>query len=434
MRFLVLAYGELAVLALVARWLPAMHAATLALAIVALALLPTAGFWHRGAVRRIERLHRFAPDRWLGRWAARRVLGQVVDAVIALALASAALLQSPFFGPLEWALLAAAPLAFAAVRAIALLRARRLFSRDLYAASTADGVARIVTFALACAVWLVARCLLAASETKPLAEVAYQLQLAWPTVVTATARWAIDAGAWGQAIVATLDSALVTWWRAAIAVAFLPLTVFGHAVWSASGAMVDVAGWRRMLGTPLTDADRPAPLARPRLALYGACALAAIAAAVVSIARTDAVLARQPRLLALEAVPQCERIGSRMYSLGTLAKVAAFTTVLEEGMRSRRTSACARIAEVRRLAERNVDAYLDWYFSLGGDWTRTALMLAGDADALLEAKFNRLVAADPQVQALIGELAHDQHYLLEVAALGRNGLSDLLEQQRLVLD
>jgi hypothetical protein len=292
----------------------------------------------------------------------------------------------------------------------------------------------MITFALAGAVWLVARYSLAAGEAKPLAEVVHELQSASPVVGAATARWAIDAGAWSQAIVATLDSGSVTWWRAAIAVAFLPLTVFGYAVWSAAGAIVDDAGWLRIIGMPLSDADRPAPVSRARLAAYGACAIATIAAVVVSFAHADAVLARQPRLLALEAVPQCERIASRMYSLGTLAKVQAFTTVLEEGMQSRRTSACARIAEVRRLADRNVDAYLDWYFSLGGEWTRTALMLAGDADALLEAKFSRLVAADPHVQALIGELANDQHYLVEVASLGRNGLTDLLEQQRLVLD
>jgi hypothetical protein len=123
-----------------------------------------------------------------------------------------------------------------------------------------------------------------------------------------------------------------------------------------------------------------------------------------------------------------------MYSLGTLAKVDAYTRVLEEGMQARRTAACARIAEVARLAEKNVDAYLDWYFSLGGDWTRFALMFAGDVDSLLAVKFNQLVASEPRIASLVGELQHDQHYLVEVASMGRNGLADLLEEQRLVLD
>jgi hypothetical protein len=360
MRYLALAYGALALLAAAARWLPAMNAWSLALAIVALALLPAAGLWHRGAICRIERLHRFAPDRWLGRWAARRVPGQVIDTIVAVVLAAAVTLQSPLFGDVEWVLLAAAPLVFVGVRHAALVRARRLYSRDIYAASGADGVARLVTFALSCVAWLGARYAFAEGGGKPLAEVAYDLQAAWPSMGTATARWAIDAGAWGQAIVASLDSASVTWWRAAIAVAFLPLTVFGFAVWCASGAMVDLAGWRRMLGIPLSDADLPAPVTRARLAAYGGCAGALIAVASLLFANADAVLGRQPRLLALEAVPQCERIGARMYSLGTLAKVAAFTKVLEEGMQSRRVSACGRIAQVRRLAERNVDAYLDW--------------------------------------------------------------------------
>jgi hypothetical protein len=435
MHSLALAYGALALLAVVARWLPSLGAAALALAVVALALLPTAGLWHRGAVRRLQGLHRFAPERWLGRWAAKRVPGQVFAAIVAVALTAAVVLQSPLFGAIEWTLLAAAPLVFAAVRGGALARARRLFSRGVYAVSAADGVARLVTFALLCAVWLAGRYVLAEGAGKPLADAVYELQSAWPAMGTATARWAIDAGAWGQGILATLDGASpVPWWRVAIAALFLPLTVFGHAVWSAAGATVDVAGWRRMIGVQLTDASVPPPIGRSRATAYGACLAAAIAVIVVAFAQADAALARQERLLALEALPSCERIGARTYSLGTLAKVAAYTKVLEEGMQSRRASACERIAQMRRLAEKNVDGYLDWYFSLGGDWTRAALMLAGDVESLLAVKFDRLVASDPQVVALIDGLQHDQHYLLEVASLGRNGLADLLEQQRLVLD
>jgi len=434
-RYLAAAYGALALLAVVERFVPSMNAMTLGAAVVALAVLPIAGIWHRSAVRRLERLHRFTPDRWLRRWAGRRVLGQVVSAVVALALAALVVLQSPFFGTLEWTLLAVAPLAFLAYRRIALVRGGQFFSREVYAASSATGVARLLTFATMCVVWFAGRYALASTDSRPLAEVVFALQTAWPTTGSATARWAIDAGAWGEATLAMLAGSIeVPWWRVAITAIFLPLTVFGHAVWSAAGASVDIAGWRRMIGASLTDADVPPPLTRPRLMAYGACVAAAIASIVVVFAHADESLGRQPRFLALEAMPKCERIGTRMYSLGTLAKVQAYSTVLEEGMRSRRATACARIAEIGRVAEKNVDAYLDWYFSLSGDWTRFALTFADDVESLLEVKFNRLVASDPRIQALIGELQHDQHYLLEVASLGHSGLADLLEQQRFVLD
>ena len=424
LRYLGAAYGALALLALVAWRLPTMRAELLALAIVALAVLPIAGLWHRGAVRRLERLHRFAPDRWLRRWAARRILGQVASVFVALVLTAVVVLQSPFFGILEWALLATAPLLFLAYRRAALVRGGRLFSREVYAASGATSLARLLTFATcarsgsrAVLPWLPA-------DGRPLAEVVHALQTSWPAAGTATVRWAIDAGAWGEATLAMLvGSAEVPWWRIVLVVIFLPLTVFGHAVWSAAGASVDLAGWRRMIGTPLTDANDPAPVPRSRLVGYGAWSMAAVATIVMLFARADASLGGQPRFLALAAMPKCERLGARMYSLGTLAKVEAYTNVLEEGMRSRRTTACARIAEIARVAEKNVDAYLDWYFSLGGDWTRFALMFAGDVESLLEVKFNKLVASDPRIVALVGELQQDQHYLLEVASRGATASS-----------
>jgi len=434
-RYLVVAYGTLALLAGVAWLLPRMNAATLGTAIVVLAIPSMAGLWHRSAMRRLARIHQFAPERWLGRWSARRVLGQVGGALVAVALSAAVVLQSPFFGISEWALLAVVPLLFLALRHAALTRAGPLYSRDAYAASGASRLAHLLTVSVLLVAWLVVRYVTAADADRPIAELVYELQAGWPQVETATARWAVDAGAWTQATLAMLDGpGSASWWRVLIALFVLPLTVFVYATWSAAGASLEVAAWRRMLGASLTDAEVPPRIALRRLVAYGVASIAATAIGVLVFAQADAALGRQERFLALAALPQCERIGARVYSLGTFAKVQAYDSVLEERMASRRTTACARIAEVGRVAERNVDAYLDWYFSLGGDWTRFALMFAGDVESLLEVKFNKLVAADPRIVSLIGELQLDQHYLLEVASVGRNGLVDLLEQQRLVLD
>ncbi len=434
-RYLGAAYGALALLAAVAWLLPRMSAAAVCAAILVLAVLPMAGLWHRGAMRRLERLHQFAPERWLGRWSARRVFGQLTGALVAIALAAAVVLQSPLFGMLEWGLLAAAPLLFFTLRRVASQRAGPLFSRDVYADSGATRVARWLTVLALLVAWLVGRYVAAAEAAGPLADAVYALQSKWPDVASATVRWAVDAGAWSQAALAHLDEAAsASWWRAAVALLVLPLTVFVYAAWSAAGASLDAGEWRRMLGAALTEADDPPAVARGRLVAYGACTALAAAFAALLFVQGDAMLARQERFLALAALEKCERIGGRAYSLGTLAKLASYASVLDERMGARRGTACERIAEIGRVAERNVDAYLDWYFSLGGDWTRFALVLSGDVESLLEAKFNRLVAADPRIVALIGELQLDQLYLAEVATMGRTGMSDLLEQQRLVLD
>ncbi|MFO1310457.1 MAG: hypothetical protein U1F41_00160 [Burkholderiales bacterium] len=434
-RYLVAAYGALALLAIVAWRLPGMNAAAAGVAILLLSLPPMAGLWHRSAMRRLERLHQFASERWLGRWVARRALGQIAMALVAIALAAAVVLQSPFFGALEWGLLAAAPLVFLALHGVASTRAGPLFSRGVYAGSGATRIARILTILVLVVAWLGGRYAGAAQDAAPIGEAVHDLQARWPQVESATVRWAIDAGAWTQATLATLDSvAAASWWRVLVALVVLPLTLFAYAAWAATGAWLDAASWRRMLGASLTEADDPPRVARGRLVAYGAGTLAASAVAVLLFVRADAVLARQERLLALAALPQCERIGMRAYSLGTLAKLASYTAVLEDRMASRRSEACARIAEIGRIAERNVDDYLDWYFSLGGDWTRFALVLSGDVESLLEAKFTKLVAADARIGTLIGELQLDQLYLVEVASMGRTGMAELLEQQRVVLD
>ncbi|MFO1304446.1 MAG: hypothetical protein U1F54_11975 [Burkholderiales bacterium] len=434
-RCLVVAYGTLALLAVVAWALPRMSAALVGAAILLLALPAMAGLWHRGAIRRLERLHQYAPERWLGRWYARRILGQIGGAVVALTLSAAVVLQSPFFGVLEWSLLAASPIVFLALRRFAAARAGPLFSRDVYSASAATRLARVSTAILLLVAWLALRSLLPRDAAAPIGDAVHDLQSAWPEVASATVRWAIDAGAWSQATLGSLDEAgAASWWRVLVALVVLPLTVFAYAAWSASGASLDAASWRRMLGASLTEAADPPRIARGRLVAYGTGMLAIAAVAVVLFAQGDAMLGKQERLLALSALPKCERIGGRAYSLGTLAKLRSYSAVLEERMGSRRGEACARIAEIGRVAERNVDAYLDWYFSLAGDWTRFALLLSGDVESLLEAKFGKLVASDARIGALIGELQLDQLYLVEVASMGRTGMAELLEQQRLVLD
>ena len=434
-RYLLLAYGALAVLAVVARWLPAMSAAGLALAVVVLAVLPAAGLMHRASVRRLERLHQFAPDRWLRRWAVRRFLGQVLSVAVALVLAAVVVLQSPFFGKPEWALLSAAPILFIGCRQAALARVGSLFSRAVYAANGASAVARLLTVVILWTVWLLARRALAENDTRPLAEAVHALQSTWPTTASAVARWAIDAGAWSEATLALLvGTADVAWWRIVLALIFVPLAVFIHAAWSAAGASLDAGGWRRMLGASLGDEAVPPPVSRTRAGGYVAFAAVVAVGTVLAVARADALLAQQPRWLALSAVPQCERIGGRVYSLGTLAKIDAYTAVMDRGIESRRASACARFAEIRRVAERNVDAYLEWYFSLPAEYTRLALMVAGEADAFNELKLAQMVTAEPRFSALMEELRLDNEYILDVASRARNGVTEVLEQQRLVLD
>ena len=435
-RALAWAYVAIAVLAVTAALLPRLGALSLGIAVVILALPVMLALWHRGTVRRLERLHRFAPERWLHRWGARRMVGQVAGCARRAVLSLAVLLQSPWFGALEWGLLCAAVPTSYVVVACRCSRALPCFIRGPFTRPRPRGSLRAGQRSpRSASCGSRAGCSCRAPADLPVAEVTHRLQSAWPDVASGTVRWAIDGGAWAQAILATLgNAATVTWWRALLAVAVLPATVFGYATWMAAGAALDAAQRRRIFAASLTEADVPQPVGRRRAAAYVAAGLGGAVAAVAAFIAVDAAIGREERWLALRAVPQCERIGGTAYAIGTVASLRAYTSVLEDGMAARRAAACARLTRMAALAATNVDAYLDWYFSLGAEWMRIALMITGDVDTLLEVKFNRIVASDPRLAAVIAELEADQIYLRDVATAAQAGMGEVLAKQRLVLD
>ena len=96
--------------------------------------------------------------------------------------------------------------------------------------------------------------------------------------------------------------------------------------------------------------------------------------------------------------------------------------------------ACTKLDEIEAVAAKGVDQYLDWYFSLGAEWSRFATLLTGDIDLLLQAKFSEKVMSSPEiVQRLPAvQAAYEAQWALLVGA--RSSALDLLDRNRLVLD
>ncbi|MCC6870400.1 MAG: hypothetical protein IT522_16405 [Burkholderiales bacterium] len=412
------------------------RAGTPLLVLVAAALAAPAALalLHRSTVRRLSRMHEYAPGHWLHAWAGRRIVGQFAATGGALVLSLAVLVQSPFFGWLEWALVAVAPLMFLGFATALSRRLRPGYSRPVYAASATLRLARWLTFVLLCLAWLVGRFLQADAPLQPVAQVAYQLQNEWPATPSTIVRWAIDANAWGQAILASIGHASAApWWRVALALAILPLTLFGFVTWSVAGLAIGREEWRRIFARTLTDAAQAPSAARKGVVTAAGIAAAVCFGALAAGVYGDIALRESGRVLALRALPQCERLGGVAYVVGTFAKVDAYHAVLERGIVARKHDACGRVAALRGALERQVDHYLDWYFSLGADYLQTLLLAAGETDGLLEFKLAKLVAGDPRVTTLIGELDADADYIAQVSAAARTGIGELLERQRLVL-
>ena len=80
----------------------------LAFATLLLSLPVIIAWWHQDATHRLLTLHPYRSGAALHRWYARRMLPMALRALLSLLLTAAALLQTPFFGTAEWALLALA--------------------------------------------------------------------------------------------------------------------------------------------------------------------------------------------------------------------------------------------------------------------------------------------------------------------------------------
>jgi hypothetical protein len=63
--------------------------------------------------------------------------------------------------------------------------------------------------------------------------------------------------------------------------------------------------------------------------------------------------------------------------------------------------ACQQLTQLDTNIAAGVDDYLNWYFSLGADYARLAMILSGDVDLFLQSKVNELV---------MGKLQHDEAF------------------------
>lgn len=435
LRYIAASYGLVLALALLAWRVPALNAFWLAAAIVALSLPMMLALWHARAVARLRALHELRPERWPYRWASLRMLGNLVATAVALLVTASVVLASPLFGAPEWVLICVAPLLLPAVRIAAERRLAPFFTLRLYSASRASAIARRVTVAALALVWVAWRSMSAVPPEAPIADVVHGLQSAWPDVPSAIVRTALDAGAWGQAVMAMMqhwsDAPL---WKLLLAVVVFPGTLFGYAVFSLSGLALGVAEIRRTFAARLTAEDAPAPIGPAQVAVLAAIAAVGLMIVFSIVAHVESALHGEGRLLAVVPLPKCERIGGSVYRLETVATLQRYLAHFERQVAAQTQVACARLVDVDKAAAAGVEAYLDWYFSLGAEWTRLAAMLTGDVDALLAEKFSRMVIAGPAVAPLLAAAQDDQERIAAQIAVSRSQISDLLERNRLVLD
>jgi hypothetical protein len=273
-RLLWLGYLFQALLALASSNVVKASAMEFGAAVAVLSLPAMAAFWHRSMARRLLSIHQFEPGGVLHRWGSRRFLITVWQAVVAVALAGSVLLQSVFFGPLEWALIASMPVLFLLIGRALQRRAAPQFRSAVHGRSWIAGASGGLLVVLVWAVWTGFQLGPGNAAAVGLLERVHDLQSVSRGAHSGIVKWGLDAGAWGQASIESLhehaDRAVGCLLLAAIVA---PLTVLSFMVVSVYGLALPLTELRRTLGSDLSDAQQPARVRASRAALWSAMAV-----------------------------------------------------------------------------------------------------------------------------------------------------------------
>lgn len=233
---------------------------------------------------------------------------------------------------------------------------------------------------------------------------------------------------WFMANVAADSGSLVFW---AAVLDFWMLSYF--LCRAMAPALLPRSEWRRALG-PLTDAADVAPLAPKRIALV--CALFTFVSLFIGVPLLSSVetqvRARPGLQQALAGTRmRVERIGAEYFAPGTIAALERARRValarLELSQQELRAQTDAAFAAMAG----NVDAYLDWYYSLGAEYARIGHLLAGDLDAYMARKFAETLAQEELFRGVERALAESLVNSAEATALYERLSSNLLAQNRI---
>ncbi len=408
------------------------------LAVLLLVLLPAWGHWLLLMMRKKLLRLQFAPQGHIGRWLGGGWWPACKALALALLLCTSSLWQAWFLAPWEWALLALAPLLHVLLACGMQLGLKREFSSTAFAWAFTQRAASRLLLVLLGGGWLygmaiqqdMGRALATGMEPEALNLALAQIHAAPSGLV----RWGLDALLAVQlASGAMADLPQLPLLRLLLLALFGPVGVLlclGRAMQGASTSSALLLQAR-----PLAAVRNAAPLpaaplpAAPLLALVAVLVLGIL---VQSTAALDGLARAQESPLALKRLPECERIGPQLYSLGTLD--ATRQQVLQLLGRAQAGQAlCQSIPEMGRQLDAAVERYLDWYFSLGAEWGRILSLLTGDVSQFLQNKLSETLGATPGLEGWVQTLQKQALSSGAALAEGQQRIEETLARHHLAL-
>ncbi len=399
-------------------------------ALVLLAALPAWGLWLGYMLRKRLAHAQFSRQGWLARWWSGGLWAAVRASVLALALCGAALWQGWFLATWEWALLAAGPPLHAALVHLLQPRLAPQFAAPAYAWRFGQWLARASLALLLGAAWLAGwahggldgRDLIPAMQPQALDAALAGIAAAPSGLV----RWGLDAlltlqvGS-GAAVALPHSPAL----RIALLALAGPLGVLWCLGWALQGASAS----RSVLWT---GAQGVAPAGRRAAATAAVAALATLIA-LQTTALLDGLASRHASPLALQRLPECERIGEHYYSVGTLAAVRQLAQGALGGAGAA-PALCGAAPAVRAAGEAALERYLDWYFSLGAEWGRIYHLLRGGPETFLQERLERTLADSPELSAWTQALRRQAGRSEAALEQGARQVDEVLARHHLATD
>lgn len=171
------------------------------------------------------------------------------------------------------------------------------------------------------------------------------------------------------------------------------LVVYYNACAMLSCFLIPLTEYRRVFG-PLTDDDLPPPVPAVRMAAVAAVfTFVSLFLYLPTFSALENVIrfSPEPRQVREQAeawaVPRLEQIDNLLFRPGTIEQVRQATL---EALRQAETSLAHLEGQADRAFDRmeaNVDAYLDWYYSLFAEYARIANLLVGELEAYMTEKF-----------------------------------------------
>jgi hypothetical protein len=391
-RFFLLSYGYLAMLGAGSWQTQSLNSLWFGILVLALSVPMMLALWHQSTVQRLILLGQFRQDTFLYKWGSRRALSILLQAGGAVLLAALTLLQAAYFGWFEWLLVVLSPLAFKVIHRWAQSKAETQFSKEVYATRWVFWFTQLSFLVILTATFVCIALLTSSTDHIPYLDRVYQLQIQWDGAKSSVVKWVLDVGAYGQAAQESIASVTgQSFWKVLAALFFAPLTVFASVALALSGVSLSRDELRRTIGDGVHSSNKPPSIGPANAAVWAAVAAVLIGSFFQLLAYANQVAKNEDSPLAIRPMEPCEKIDGITYHINTVKAVESVIALATPKLAAVGLDACQQLTQLDTNIAAGVDDYLNWYFSLGADYARLAMILSGNVDLFLQSKVNELV-------------------------------------------